>query len=50
MGGAAVIVLLCLFMLMRIERRVVVMIDGYDLHQSAVTIGRGSDVCYSQIP
>lgn len=49
--GTLAVVLLCVVMLCRVHRRLVVSVDGFRLSGSeAVTLGRGSDVCLDDVP
>ena len=49
--GTLAVVLLCVVMLCRVHRRLVVSVDGFRLPGSeAVTLGRGSDVCLDDVP
>ncbi len=50
-GGAMLLLLLCIVMLSRVRSRLVVCVDGFDLvNEESVTIGRGSDVSFDLVP
>ena len=49
--GTLAVVVLCVAMLCRVHRRLVVSVDGFQLPDNeAVTLGRGSDVCLDDVP
>ena len=51
LGGCALLAVLCLCMLSCVRERVVVSIDGFDLHApEGVTVGRASDICFDKVP
>ena len=51
LGAMALTVILCLFMLSRIEKRVVISIDGLEFPQDeAITVGHGSIVDFNRVP
>ena len=45
-----VVIVLSLLMLFRINKRLVLSIDGYDVRDTMVTVGRGSDICFDKVP
>ena len=51
LGGCVVMCVLCVCMLSCVHKRLVVTIDGFDLHSAdSITVGRSSDVCFDKVP
>ena len=44
------IIVVCVAMMMRISRRLIVDIDGVSINSTTLRVGQGGDICFDQIP